>query len=363
MPYVSDETIRWANRVLETGSYHARKDLFIKNPILPPSGGISLVALGRPATDKFSDVVTLDYGKLKIGGAEESVKFIKLRPNEKNEVGAMTFVMKSPTELPDAPSRIGWTPIWWLPWQNKHIVKIKIRNVATDPTIAIGGGVLPVPNPAIFVTAAINGCSVFSVGDSKFPSLYHGGSDGEVTVRAPTETTEAAWERLLGRLGGGKNVQGVGKSDYVAELNATPTDINARVKSGTYNSTNAAIALEQELARRGTLTNISVSPWGMVFGMRDTGGDWTMSLVKNAFVMYRRIKVTHKKRFLLKDKVITKHEGEIRDTRTYDADGNARIQANINEQAIQTCISLGYQDFFPGRNAATMYNLRTITVY
>jgi hypothetical protein len=362
MPYASDTLINWANGVLSTGNFHARRDLFIKNPILPPSGGIRLADIGHAGAN-FGDVVRLDYTKLKIGAAVDSIKFIKLRPNEKNEVGAMTFVMKSPDQLATTASRIGWTAIWWLPWQNKHIVKIKIRTLATDANIAPGGGIDPIPNPGVFVTAAINGCSVFAVGDTKFPSVYHGGSDGAVTVRVPTETTEQAWERLLGRVGGGKNVQGVGKTDYVAELDPGGTDLNDRVKSGLDNTTNQAIALEQELIRRGTLTNISVSPWGMVFGLRDVGGDWTMSLVKNAFVTYKRIKVIQQKRFMRKPLPVTVHEGEFRDVRTYNADGVPTIRAAINEQAIQTCVTLGYQDFFPGRGAVSLYNLATIAIF
>jgi hypothetical protein len=365
MPYVSDETVLWANGVLAKGSFHALKSLFTTHPIVPPSGGINLAAVGLAGDLPF------DYSKLKIGSAANSIKFIRLRPNEKNEIGAMTFVLKSPADLPTVASRVGWKPIWWLPWQSCHIPKIKIRSLATDPTIDAGVGIDPIPNPDLFVTAAINGCSVFAVGDTKFPSLYHGGVDGEFSVRDPAETTEEAWRRLLGRTNkNGKqnyNVQGVGKTDYISELDADATDVNKRFRYNGATTTRAAAALEQQLEQRGTLTNVMVSPWGMVFGLRDLAGDWTMTLVKNAFVRYHRIQLIHKKRVLSPDKVITRHVGEFRANRTYDGSGNLTSppvkKKHLTEQAIQNCVSLGYQDFFPGRGAVTMHNLNQVNVY
>lgn len=363
MPYASDETVKWANKVLSTGGFQARKAMLTTNPVLPPSGGITLAAITGHAGRAFDAVVKLNYSKLKIGAASDSIKFIKLRPNEKNEVGAMTFVMKNPDELPTVASRLGWTAVWWLPWQNSHVVKIKIRSKLTDPTIAMGLGVAPVDNPDIFFTAAINGCSVFAVGDTKAPSLYHGGVDGGMTVRNPNETTEAAWRRLLGRIGSAKNIQGIGKSDYVSELNPNPADDDDRLRVNNFKTTTAANALEQNLLLRGNLTNISVSPFGMVFGLRDISNDWAMTLVKNAHVSYRRIHVVRKKRFLRSDKVRQVDRGEIRHARTYDAEGDVTTQVSTVEQASQYCVTLGFQDFFPGAGQVMMHNLNQITLF
>lgn len=358
MPYVSDHIVSWANGVLRDGSAAARKAMLTSQPVLPPSGGITMAAVGHAGADPDT-VLTLNYSKLKIGAAADSIAFIKLRPNAKNEIGAMTFAMKRPADLPTVASRAGWTPVWWLPWQSKHIVKIKIRSRLTDPTIAFGAGVAPVDNPGIFFTAAINGCSVFAVGDSKSPSMYHGGSDGTMTARGPGELTEDAWRRLIGRVGTAKNVQGIGKSDYISELNPTRADDDDR----TTNSTTASRDFEQRLLQRGNLTNLSVEPWGMVFGVRDVANDWTMTLVKNSLVKCQRINITRKKRTFRSDKIVTTHVGETRNDRFYNADGVLYNEMATAEQPICNCFTLGWQDFFPGVGAAQMYDMTTANVF
>lgn len=365
MPYVSDATVNWANGVLRNGSFSARKAMLTTNAVLPPSGGIKLAAIAGPNAE-FKDVVALDYSKLKIGAASDSIAFIKLRPNEKNEVGAMTFVMKSPQDLPSVASRVGWTAVWWLPWQNSHIVKIKIRSAVTEPNIIIGGGADPVPNPPIFFTAAINGCSVFAVGDTQAPSMYHGGSDGPMAKRGEhdaNELTEAAWRRLLGRVGTVKNVKGIGKTDYVTELNPHPANDDDRLRVGGLKTTTAANNLEQDLLARGGLTNVTVMPFGMVFGLRDDHtNNWTMTLTKNAFVSCKRMKVVSTKRLFRSPKITNVVEGEIRNERKYDADGTLTETVVVTESAIQSCHALGFQDFFPGLGAAHMHNVSTIHV-
>lgn len=357
MPYTPQDVIDRSNQVLSSGNTVDIRRLLTTQPILPPAGGISLAALGQ--TDrKFSDVVKLDFSKLKITSAAHSVMFIKLRPNAKNEIGAMTFALKSPSDLPTVVSRQGWAPVWWLPWQNSHLVKMKILGAAAVPSIAIGGGVAPVANPGIFFTAAINGCSVFAVGDATAPSLYHGGVDGDFTARTPTEKTEDAWRRLLGRVHSTKNIGGVGKTDYIKEL---PSGAN---ESGRLQTTNAAIALESTLQQNGSLTNVSVRPFGMVFGLRDAGGNWTMTLVRNALVTYHRLVTTSKARFLRKPKTRTVTQGEKLPTRFYDNAGDlTQEQPATAETAIQTCVTLGYHDFFPGATHVTLYDTRTIQIY
>lgn len=362
MPYADQTVVDAANVTLATGSAAQRKTLITTNPIMPPSGGIRYKAVNPAATD-FKQVVKGDYTKLKIGAAGDSIAFIKLRPNEKNEVGAITFTIKTPAELPTAPSRVGWIPVWWLPWQSGHIVKIKIRSNVTDPVINCGVGVAAVNNPPIFFTAAINGCSVFAVGDTQSPSMYHGGSDGPVTVRNPTELTEDAWRRLIGRAHTAKNVQGIGKHHYISQMKNpgewedpfAPDDKEDRTSYETAASRNFAANLEE----RGNLTNVTVSPWGMVFGLRDAANNWQMTLVKNAFVKYQKIHT--QARFLRKPKVT--EVGETRTTRNYDADGNMYNPVVVQSPDIQNCHTLGYQDFFPGVGAAQMFDQDNIVVF
>lgn len=358
MPYVSDEQVDWANRVLRDGSMAARKAMLTSNAVLPPAGGIDLSAIGH-AGEKFDDVVKQDFTKLKIGAAADSIAFIKLRANAKNEIGAMTFSLKRPRDLPTVASRAGWTPIWWLPWQSGHIVKIKIRSAATDRQIDCGPGVDPVDNPSVFFTAAINGCSVFAVGDNAAPSLYHGGINGSMSERRAGELTEDAWRRLLGRVGTTKNVQGIGKTDYISELNPTRRDDDDRTRF----STTAARQFEQQLLANGQLTNVAVDPWGMVFGLRDIGHDWSMTLVRNAVVRYRRVHVTSKKRLFGAPKTVRTVVGEQRAARRYDADGNVTVDLKTAEQEITYCYTMGWQDFFPGVGNARLHDMSRITLF
>lgn len=365
MPYASDELVAHANKVLATGSYKARYALLTTNAVLPPSGGIRLAEIGHAGAN-FGTIVNNSYSKLKIDGAANAVKFIRMRANEKNEIGALTFNVKSAADLPTPASRQGWTPIWWLPWQDRHIVKIKILDRTAHPTITFGPGIAPVDNPDLFFTAAINGCSVIAVGATSAPSIYHGGLDGDnMAPRHANETTEDAWQRLVGRIGGAKNVQGVGKSEYVSELDPTATDPNARFMVNGFKTTRAADAFEANLLARGNLTNVSVSPFGMVFGLRDDGGDWSLVLVKNANVSYRRITVTTKNRALRAPKVRTVVHGEVRQARTYDADGNLNPSnvVSTTEQAFNHCVALGFKPFFPGVGAVKMHDMNQIMVF
>ena len=362
MPYADQATVDAAINTLSNGSFAQRKTLLTTNPFLPPSGGINYKTV-NPAAAEFKDVVRLDYSKLKIGAASDSIAFIKLRPNEKNEIGAITFTVKTPANLPTNASRNGWIAVWWLPWQAEHIVKIKIRSNVTDPVINCGPGVDPVNNPPIFFTAAINGCSVFAVGATQNPSMYHAGSTG-MTVRGPNELTEDAWRRLLGRAGTAKNLQSIGKYDYISELKPQSKWANPLAPKDTDRTsfeTTASRRFESNLAWRGNLTNITVSPWGMVFGLRDAANNWEMTLVKNAFVRYQKIHT--KKRMLgLRSPKVTL-TGETRTDRNYDADGDIYNQVIVNHQEIQNCHTLGYQVFFPGVGAAQMQDPANIVVF
>lgn len=361
MPYADQTIVDAANNTLATGTPAQRKTLITTNPILPPSGGIRYKAV-NPGAEKFGDVVKQNYTKLKIGAAGDSIAFIKLRPNEKNEIGAITFTVKTPAELKTTASRAGWIAVWWLPWQSGHIVKIKIRSNVTDPVINCGTGIDPVNNPPIFFTAAINGCSVYAVGNTQNPSMYHGGVDGPMAVRNPTELTEDAWRRLVGAHAG-SNMQGIGKHNYISEMKPvnkwsnplTPDDKNDRTSF----ETSASRAFATNLEQRGNLTNISVSPWGMVFGLRDVADNWQMTLVKNAFVSYKKIQKT--KRFLRKTKVT--HVGETRTDRKYTSDGDMYEPVVNHFPEVQNCHTLGYMDFFPGVGAAQMYDLGNIVVF
>jgi hypothetical protein len=288
-----------------------------------------------------------NFGKLKITGNTQLICFIRFKAVERDHIGALTFDTRFPDELPTAASRAGWIPCWFLPWASARIIKLKIPDVTTTPVINFGGGIDPIPNPDLFFTAGINGCSVFAVGDARTPSMYHGGIDpgsGIVIPRGDDETTETMWRRLIGRQHTAKFVGSVGKTDYISELQeADTTDDGNRVRRGGMVTTRRAAELEALLEAKGSLSRVSVAPWGAVFGLRDAGGNWTMTLVQNATATYMRVIRTVKKRFLRSDKVTETLQGE--------------TEPNRVGQPIGHSYNLGFKEFFPGAGAVQVRNV------
>lgn len=190
--------------------------------------------------------------------------------------------------------------------------------------------------------------------------MYHGGVDGNLDVRQNNETTESAWQRLIGRADSVKTIRSIGKNDYITELDPNGATVDSRLTVNGFKTTQLALDFENQLNNRGTLSNVMVSPWGMVFGVRDdANGNWEMTLVKNAFLYFHRLNTTTTKRFLRKDKVETSHQGEIRGVRVYDSEGDyTETFPNMNEQLIQNCVTLGYQNFFPGLGKLSSITIR-----
>jgi len=376
MPLVSQERIDGVMSTLLTGSYDLKMAILRKQPINPPNGATGMDIM-RPMGPFLPgqtppDPRTVQFSKLKIARVEDMVGFFKLGAVERDQIGAMTFAIKLASELRTTASRAGWVPCWFLPWMSGHIFKLKILSVLTDPVLNFDGGIDAMPNPGLFFTAGINGCSVFAIGNGASPSVYHGGinpGSGLAMPLQPNETTEAAWRRLLGRAHTTKTVGMVGKTDYISELNPGAANDNDRVRHGGYKTTARASQFETLLQANGQLTNVSVSPWGAVFGLRDATGVWHMNLVKNATVTYHRVIRTVKKRFLIPDKVTVAQQGEVRPRMTLGKtpeglpDLATAGTVDNAEQVISNCYNLGYQEFFPGAGAAHYRDLATIQVF
>ena len=79
--------------------------------------------------------------------------------------------------------------------------------------------------------------------------------------------------------------------------------------------------------RGDTLTGVMVNPWGCVFGLRSSAGNWTFTLQRNATVLYKR-------------KTIKK--------------------GTINSV---NCTTLGHTKFFPGKNEIHYRAIESIQVY
>jgi hypothetical protein len=349
MPLASQTTIDRVMNVLLNGNHAMKQAVLRTTPINPPNGATSMFTHDQLYSQ------ALNFAKLKITSVDDMVCFLKLKAVERDQVGAMTFETKFARELPLAADRIGWVPCWFLPWSSGRIIKLKIPSVATTPVINFTNpAIAPIGNPGLFFTAGINGCSVFAVGTPDAPSVYHGGinpGSGLVMPLQPNETTEAAWRRLLGRAGTVKFVGSVGKTDYISELNNPATSVDSdRVTSSGAKTTRLAAALEATLQLNGALTNVSVSPWGAVFGLREpANGHWSMCLVQNSTVTYQRVVRTVKKRFLRSDKVITMVTGEDRGL--------------LVNYPISNSYNLGHKEFFPGVGVAVVRNLDTTQIF
>jgi hypothetical protein len=372
--YASKQQVDDANQTLDTGSF-AQKLAFLRTtPINPPDGAVIPKYTRGYVPPKSDDTEPFqEFTKVKIDQAIDMIAFIKFKIVVRDQVGALTFETKSPRELKKASDRVGYIPIWWLPWKSRNIVKIKIPDVATSPTIAGGGGIDPVPNPGIFFTAAINGCSVFAVGSARAVSLYHAGITGELSKALGDRfatlggTSEAVWQSLVGRNATpGKAVGQVTRSEYVAERKPGTAGEQDRFKTpeGTY-TTHRGSTFQDFLSGKTDLDAVSVSPWGCVFGLRSDAGDWSFTLMKNATLEYFRL--TNKKRLIGKPKKVQVMEKTLQ-WNVLKPDGSVNqamldgLKEPYKESKFATCVSLGYREFFPGNNSAVYHDFSTITL-
>jgi hypothetical protein len=211
---------------------------------------------------------------------------------------------------------------------------------------------------------------VFAQGSAKAPNLYHAGINPGDDLVIPgvggTTTTEQAWRTLLGNMPANKKFGGIGKSDYVSELNAGATRDTDRLVYNGGKTTSLAKALEQTLEANGQITEVMVIPWGAVFGLRENG-KWTMTLVRNSSVSYWRLNFKTKRKGLLRKKVQvqTGKHGEQLPKQAAATDGVLDMSrlGDLGEQKYEMCANLGYQDFFPGPGVAHNKNAANIQIY
>jgi hypothetical protein len=186
-------------------------------------------------------------------------------------------------------------PVWFLPWQPGSIIRLTI------PAAGVNN-----PDPDIFFTAAINGCSVLVQGTAQNPTIYHGGGD---TGRSDHDEAAMFWRQALRKHIAdsasaalrGPILAEVNKTDYIKTQGSLTRPVSLQATKGTfgtkivatpdtkqYGTTPRAIAyqewLEQELNRKGSFQVQTVSPWGCVMGVR-TGGNWAFYLQENATVV------------------------------------------------------------------------------
>lgn len=175
-------------------------------------------------------------------------------------------------------ARNDYIPIYFLPWikaASGGVPRLEIPDFNTSPTVRDSQGNL-IPNPGIFFTASITGCSIFFQGTAQNPTIFHaGGATGH-----NTDPARAAkhWRKLVN-----------------ANLDATRGPITGEVNKTSYiddpsvpgHTTGRADAYQTWLNNKyqNRLTVQMVQPWGCVFGFR-TGRDWTFYIQENATIFY-----------------------------------------------------------------------------
>ena len=166
----------------------------------------------------------------------------------------------------------GWSPVFFLPWESAGaIVKLTIPPQGTTN-----------PDPDIFLTAAINGCSVFVQGSATNPTIYHAGGN---TGQSDHNQAARYWREALRnhiRASATATARGlvtaeVNKMDYVKTPGTAGNSTTPRAQE--YETW-----LKQKLDKTGRFTVTMVNPWGAVMGIR-SGPTWSFYLQENATVV------------------------------------------------------------------------------
>jgi hypothetical protein len=163
---------------------------------------------------------------------------------------------------------------YWLPWDPRGGV-VKISLIVPPPRT----GRSPWPDPDLFFTAALSGCSIFVRGSRKHPTIYHAGIDGSAPgapgdhwralYKAIIPDDEATDENFAER-------HEVNTLNYVHKPNRPLKDVTD------YNK----FLQKQQKEVQAKI----VHSWGCVFGLRDANRDWTFYYQENIYVTYQKRK-------------------------------------------------------------------------
>jgi hypothetical protein len=165
----------------------------------------------------------------------------------------------------------GYVPAFFLPWDTRGgavemTIPRKPRD-ANDETY-----------PRLFLTAAINGCSVFVTGTQASPRIYHCG------IGTGTDDAVNKWHNLV------KDITGLTDAQ-LAEVNKTHYVKDGQKDIKGFASTSHAVSFEKVLVKHYEGTEIQIQetfPWGAVFGLCDDAGLWRFYLQENITITYRR---------------------------------------------------------------------------
>lgn len=200
------------------------------------------------------------------------------------------------------PPAAGLVPAWFLPWDERGgMVQLSIPSAAkfrlghwkANRVSEYYRDWKKVEEyPKFFLTAAINGCSVFVSGNEREPTVFHGGKgagvDGDAIqvwrdMHQNIDKPKPPKENIFFRAEPKKRlpVAEVNKSMYVKD--------GVSKDKGGNNTTATANRFEDALNRAvkgGPIKIREIRPWGAVFGICDEFGSWKFYLQENATIRY-----------------------------------------------------------------------------
>jgi hypothetical protein len=301
--YLKTRAVGYFNNLL-TGSEADFQKLLRKYAICPPNKvanfdgvnvGTAKTGLTAPNRAFLQGVNLAQDIRLAQMDANHLVAYIDLRLGARQEAATVHNLEGGDRVYFDASYAQAAThvPVYFLPWDS---LGASVR--MTIPTMATNN-----PDPDIFFTAAINGCSIFFQGTEQNPTIYHCGG---TTGYQKSEIAEAIgfWQDVVdefidqdataGRPNlGALNARSVDKAQYVATPGVkSKSDVKmagGKIKSYT---TKTALSYQRLLKAKHGLTSITieeVGPWACVLGRRDAHGDWKFFLQENATITYHKV--------------------------------------------------------------------------
>lgn len=191
-----------------------------------------------------------------------------------NDIGL--FVMRVTYNRP-SPSAV---PCYYLPWRKDHMMRIKLKPSPNHPKQEAGVTL----DPDLFVTAALQGCSVMVSGDPAQPLVYHlnasskkgandetfGGNDAQFDIAAQAKIGHM--QTLFGQAQLQSPKEGP-KIGGVRQAAANPVTRGAHVTDYMIGAKPGTNAVLRDFYRRRFGVNVTVSQFGTVYGIRN-GGTW-----------------------------------------------------------------------------------------
>lgn len=207
-------------------------------------------------------------------------------------------------DQPDA--KVGSIPVYWLPWSSLKICEQTIPAVPSD--------LVDIPEdefPRFFLTAGINGCSIFARGDSTSPTIFHAG----LADKLQGKTSAQFWTEQMAKAQTGYDpatIKGaVHKDEYMLTDPAEKKSYENLLNWMDNASSNRPIRIE------------IATGFGCVFGMR-FGRHWSLYLQENAFV--ERYTILKRKDVV---KTVTNNQGVI--NKSYASTGGAVVNRTVEQ--------------------------------